>query len=119
MIPDRIAREISALEAYINAMLAATVSYATFRAVTAPATLPADQPGVVAGEEIKTFAEFGIIKFLDRVWHPMLETVPVNDLCEKASHLPELDDTMPPRTCPAMHTAVRNELFLFHLSPLI
>lgn len=119
MILDCIAREISAFEAHVNFTLAATVSYAALRAVIATATVAADQPGVVAAEENETFPEFGIVKFLDRVRHPVLETMPVSDLCEEAGQLPKLGEPMPPRTCPAMHPAISNEIFLFHLSSLV
>jgi len=83
MIPDHIARELSAFETQVNSMLAATVSYATLWAITATTTLLADEPCVVPAEEIESLPKLGVVEFFDRLRHPVLEAVPVRDLREE------------------------------------
>jgi len=119
MALHRVARKVWTFEAQLNPALLATVSYATLRSVTVTATFPADQPGLVATKEVETLPKLGVVEFFDRVRHPVLETVPVSDLCERAGQLAELGEPMPPRTCPAMHSAISNEIFMFHQSPLV
>lgn len=119
MIPDYIAGKLSAFETKVNSMLTATVSYATLWAVAATTTLSADEPCVVPAEEIESLTKLGVVEFFDRLRHPMLEAVPVNNLREERGQLTELSEPMPARTRPAIHPTVSNEIFAFHSCTLV